>query len=84
MLKNLGILVVVVILLAIAYPFAQDAYHRWQVNQRLSAVMDSKERMEFQNWKGSATSFARTLYDRCQLSQGQGAVQCDRYRSAFE
>jgi len=84
MLKIVGTCVVILVLIAVGYPFAQDAYHWWQVKQRLSTVMDSKERAEFQSWKGDATSFAKTLYDRCQLSQGKGAVQCDRYRSAFE
>lgn len=84
MLKTLGICVALLVIIAIGYPFAQDAYHWWQVKQQLLHVMDSKERAEFQNWQGDASSFAKTLYDRCQLVQGQGAVQCDRYRSAFE
>ncbi|HEX3860914.1 MAG TPA: hypothetical protein VHY35_04425 [Stellaceae bacterium] len=46
--------------------------------------MDTQERAEFRQWNGDAMSFARRLYDRCELTWGRSAVQCERYRSAFE
>lgn len=74
----------VVVLVVVIYPFAQDAYHRYLVSDRLKTVMTSQERAEFNNWTGDAMSFATRLYQRCELSQGKGAVQCDRYKFAME
>ena len=82
--KILGILVALVVIIAIGYPFAQDAYHRYQVSRRLDSVMDSRDRAAFRQWNGDAVSFAKTLYERCELTAGRGAVQCERYRYAFE
>ena len=84
MLKFLGTCVALVIIIAVGYPFAQDAYHRYQVSLRLDSVMDSHDRAAFRQWNGDAASFAKTLYERCELTQGKGAVQCERYRYAFE
>jgi hypothetical protein len=41
--------------------------------------MNATEKAEFDRWQGDAGSFAKMLYDRCQLNQGKGAVQCGRY-----
>ena len=84
MLRILGICLVAVLIVAVAYPFAQDAYQRYQVSERLKSVMTTQERAEFRNWTGDAASFAKRLYDRCELNQGRGAVQCERYRFALE
>ncbi len=84
MLKILGTCVALLLIIAVGYPFAQDAYHRYQVSRRLDAVMDSNDRAAFQRWNGDAVSFAKTLYERCEITSGRGAVQCDRYRYAFE
>jgi hypothetical protein len=84
MLKILGIAVALVLIIAIGYPFAQDAYHRYQISRQLDTVMDSRDRAAFRQWNGDAVSFAKTLYERCELTNGRGAVQCQRYRSAFE
>ena len=82
--KFIGTLIVLILVAGVAYPFAQDAYQRYLVSSRLDAVLDARERAQFHDWKGDAASFARTLYDRCERTQGQGAVQCDRYRFAYE
>ncbi len=84
MLKILGTCVALLLIIAFGYPFAQDAYHRYQVSRRLDAVMDSTDRAAFRQWNGDAISFAKSLYERCELTQGRGAVQCDRYRYAFQ
>jgi len=84
MLRIIGTLIVLVLIVAFGYPFAQDAYHRYQVSRRLDAVMDSNDRAAFRQWNGDAASFAKTLYDRCELTNGRGAVQCERYRYAFQ
>jgi hypothetical protein len=84
MAKIVGILVAVIVLIVVIYPFAQDAYHRYLVSDRLKTVMTSQERAEFNNWNGDAMSFATSLYQRCELQQGKGAVQCDRYKFAME
>ncbi len=83
MMRILGIVVAILLIIVLAYPFAQDAYQRYLVAHRLDAVMSAQERAEFRNWSGDAMSFAKRLYDRCELNQGKGAVQCDRYRYAF-
>ena len=84
MLKILGTFVALVVLIAVVYPFAQDAYHRYQVQRQLDTVMDSHDRAAFKQWNGDAASFAKTLYERCELTNGRGAAQCQRYRSVFE
>ena len=84
MTRILGTLIVVIVLLVVIYPFAQEAYHRYLVSDRLKTVMTSQERAEFNNWAGDAKSFATRLYERCELQQGKGAVQCDRYKFAME
>lgn len=83
MTKTLGTIIALLLIIVLVYPFAQDAYQRYQVAHRLDAVMNTQERAEFRNWNGDAVSFAERLYKRCELTQGQGAVQCDRYRSAL-
>jgi len=75
--------IALVLLIAFGYPFAQDAYHRYQVSRRLDAVMDSNDRAAFRQWNGDAASFAKALFERCELTNGRGAVQCERYRYAF-
>lgn len=82
--RILGTLIALAVVIAFGLPFAKDAYHWWVVKQHLASVMNSTERAEFQNWQGDAASFAKTLYDRCQLTNGRNAVQCERYRYAFE
>ena len=82
--KILGILVALMVIIAIGYPFAKEAYHRYQVSRQLDAVVDSNDRAAFSQWNGDAASFAKTLYERCELINGRGAPQCQRYRSAFE
>jgi len=84
MLRLLGIAFGAVVLAIVAYPFVQDAYSRYRVSQRLDSVMDAREKAEFHRWSGDAMSFARALYERCELSQGKGATACDRYRIAFQ
>ena len=84
MIRFLGICLGILALIAIGYPFGQDVYHRYLVSQRLDSVMDSKDRAAFRQWNGSAIDFAKTLYERCELNEGKGAVQCERYRYAFE
>jgi len=84
MIRILGIIVAVVLVILFAVPFLQDGYHRYVVSERLKSVLTPQERVEFDNWTGTAASFAERLYDRCELTQGKGAVQCDRYKYAYE
>ena len=72
-----------ILLVAMAFPLAYDAYQRHLVRERLVSVMTPDERVAFDNWKGDARSFAESLYKRCELSQGANAVECDRYKFAF-
>ena len=80
MARILGICVAVLVLVVLVYPFAQEAYHRYLVSERLKSVMTAQEQAEFRNWNGDAMSFAKRLHDRCELTHGRGAVQCAGYR----
>ncbi len=84
MLRTIGLILGVILIIVFLVPFARDLYHRYQLGQQLNSVMDLRERVEFQQWGGSSQDFAKRLLDRCELSQGKGAVQCERYRSAIE
>lgn len=84
MVRVLGIIIAVLVIIVLAYPFAQDAYQRYLVSERLKTIMTPQERVEFNNWTGDALSFAERLYKRCELTQGNNAVQCDRYKYAYE
>ena len=86
MTRVLSIAVIVAIGIMFALPFAREAYHRYQISQRLDSVMDDTDRAAFSQWNGDAASFGRTLYERCvrQQGQSQGAGGCDRYRFAFQ
>lgn len=84
MFRIFGILIATLLIVAFVYTFGSDAYERYKVSERLKSVMTSQETAEFNNWTGDANSFARRLYERCELTQGRGAVQCDRYKFALE
>ncbi len=84
MIRILGTVAALVLLIVVAYPFAQDAYHRYQVSRRLDTVMDERDRAALRQWNGDAVSFSRSLYERCELTQGRGAAACERYRYASQ
>ena len=84
MAKTLGIIIAVLVLIVVAYPFVRDAYERHLVRERLISVMTPQERAAFDNWQGDAKSFAQRLYNTCELNQGKGAVPCERYRYAYD
>jgi len=84
MTQIIGTIVAALLMIVLAFPFGQDIYQNYLVRQRLGTIMNPAERAEYRDWKGDASSFAKRLYDRCELSQGQGAVQCDRYRYALQ
>ncbi|HEX3882761.1 MAG TPA: hypothetical protein VHW66_08890 [Stellaceae bacterium] len=84
MTRILGISVAVAILAVFALPFGKEAYHRYQVSQRLDTVMDDRDRQAFSQWNGDAASFGRSLFERCEREQGAGAGACERYRFAFQ
>lgn len=78
--RILSIALAVALVVMFASPFVRDAYHRYQVASRLDKVMTEHDRIAFNDWNGDAASFAKTLYERCRLSEGQGTADCDRYR----
>jgi len=84
MFRIFGIVVAVLVVIVVGATFGRDLYDRHLISQRLDSVMSANERAEFRNWNGDSKSFARTLYERCALTQGRGAVQCERYRFALE
>jgi hypothetical protein len=84
MTRVLSIAVLVAIGIMFALPFAREAYHRYQISQRLDSVMDDTDRAAFAQWNGDAASFGRSLFERCVRQQGQGSATCDRYRFAFQ
>jgi len=84
MTRVLGTCVALVLAVVLAFPFARDAYHRYQVARQLEAVMDERDRAAFRDWAGDAASFGRSLFERCELVNGRGAPNCERYRIALD
>ena len=76
MIRILGTCAALALIVVLAYPFARDAYHRYEIAKRL----DSQDRAAFQNWSGDPALFVRSLYDRCTLTYGPGAPSCDAYK----
>jgi hypothetical protein len=82
--RIIGTIIGVIVLIVVITPFLRDAYNRYLISDRLKTVMTAQERAEFNNWNGDAMSFANRLYQRCELAQGKGAAQCDRYKFPLE
>lgn len=80
MTRYLGIAAALLLLLLAAYPFGREAYQRYEIARRLDSVMDERDRAAFAQWNGDARSFGKSLFDRCERVQGQGATACERYR----
>lgn len=84
MVKILGSVVALVLLALVAFPFGRDAYHRFQVAQRLKPLMSVQDQAAWRQWNGDAVSFGRSLYERCALTNGQNAQNCEAYRVAIQ
>jgi len=84
MVRILGTTVALALIMLVAFPFARDAYHRYQVAQRLKPLMDEHDQAAWRDWSGDAVSFGRSLFDRCELINGQGAPTCQAYKSAIQ
>jgi len=84
MARILGTCIGVFLLVALAFPFVRDAYHRYHVISGLEAVMNERDRAAFREWKGDAISFGRSLFERCELMNGRGAAVCQSYLTALE
>jgi hypothetical protein len=82
MVRILGTCAALTLIVVLAFPFAQNVYHRYEVSQKLKSVMTDRERAAFNNWNGDPISFAKNLYERCELTNGQGSPACEPYRSA--
>ena len=84
MVRILGTCVALALIVILAYPFVREAYHRYEVARRLEPLMDDRDRAAFRAWSGDATSFGRSLYERCELINGAGAPTCEPYRQAIQ
>jgi hypothetical protein len=84
MVRILGTLAALALVMLVAFPFARDAYHRYEVAQRLKPLMNEHEQAAWRDWSGDAVSFGRSLYERCELINGQGAQSCEAYRVAIQ
>jgi hypothetical protein len=82
--KIIGICVALVIVIVMAFPFAREAFHRYEVTQRLKPLMSDRDLAAWRNWNGDAQSFGRTLLERCELSNGPNSPACEPYRSAIQ
>ncbi len=82
--KILGTCIALVLVMSVAFPFARDAYHRYSVAQRLRPLMNEHDQAAWREWSGDAMSFGRSLFERCQLINGQGAQNCEPYRVAIQ
>jgi hypothetical protein len=83
MIKILGTCAALALIIVLALPFAREAYHRYEVARRLDPLMDERDRAAFRAWSGDAASFGRSLYERCELINGQGAPACEGYKLAI-
>lgn len=84
MVRILGSVVAMGLLVLVAFPFARDAYHRFQVTQRLKPLMSEQDQAAWRQWNGDAVSFGRSLYERCALINGPSAQNCEPYRVAIQ
>jgi hypothetical protein len=76
MIRILGTGAALALIIVLAFPFARDAYHRYEVARRLNP----QDQAAFQNWSGDPASFMRSLYERCELNNGRAAPACDAYK----
>ncbi|HWD59332.1 MAG TPA: hypothetical protein VG308_13680 [Stellaceae bacterium] len=84
MVRILGTCVAFALIMLVAFPFTRDAYHRYEVAQRLKPLMNEHDQAAWRDWGGDAVSFGRSLYDRCQLINGPGAPNCEAYKVAIQ
>lgn len=84
MVRILGTAVALVLVILVAYPIACNAYHRYEVAQRLKPLMNERDLAAWRDWSGDAVSFGRTLYQRCELINGPGATNCEPYKVAIQ
>ena len=84
MVRILGTCAALALLLLVAFPFGRDAYHRYQVAQRLKPLMNEHDQAAWRDWSGDAVSFGRSLYARCMLTNGQNTIACEPYKVAIE
>jgi hypothetical protein len=84
MVRILGTLTALALVMLVAFPFARDAYHRYEVAQRLRPLMNEHDQAAWRDWNGDAVSFGRSLYERCELINGQGSQNCQAYKVAIQ
>ena len=84
MIRILGTCAALALVIILALPFARDAYHRYEIGHRLGPLMDDRDRAAFRAWSGDAASFGRTLYERCELTNGLGSPTCEPYKQAIQ
>jgi hypothetical protein len=82
--RILGTFAALGLIVALAFPFARDAYHRFAVAQRLTPLMSDHDMAAWRQWNGDAVSFGRSLYERCELTNGRGAPSCEAFKSAIQ
>lgn len=84
MIRILGSCVALALIVFLAFPFVTDAYHRYEIGQRLKPLMDARDQAAWQAWSGDPAAFGRSLYERCELVNGPGSPACDPYKKAIE
>ena len=84
MVRILGTVIALALIAVVAFPFALDAYHRWEVARQLGPVMNERDRAELSQWNGSPSSFARAFCARYEQSNGRSVPACDPYKSAMQ
>lgn len=84
MTRVLGSVVALGLIVLVAFPFALDAYHRWEVARQLGPVMDERDQAALRQWNGSPTSFARAFCARYEQSNGRSVPACEPYKSSIQ
>jgi hypothetical protein len=84
MIRILGTCAALALLMLVALPFARDVFQRYEVAQRLKPLMNEQDKAAWRDWNGDAVSFGRSLYKRCELTNGQNSPNCDAYKTAIQ
>jgi hypothetical protein len=84
MVRILGTFAALALVMLVAFPFARDAYHRYEVAQRLRPLLNEHDQAAWRDWNGDAISFGRSLYERCELINGHDSQNCAAYKVAIQ
>ncbi len=78
--KSLQAIGTFIVVIALAYPFAREAYSRAAIQRDLIGSFNVGDAVALKEWDGSTESFVKMLEDRCLRANKGDAASCERYR----